>query len=1459
MWNPSESSSDSSDAESEEKPEVKEEKVDEGNSSGGSSDAKEDDSEYEAKEAKSAESSTEDQTDDSEETSGNSTTSEADEPAPKKKSNNRGMDEKTRKLLEEENYFRRSKRSKQPDPATSESENSESESSDDEGWRKKRQVTKKATVTVSKKVVSAVVKRKSAKGNVNYIEKNSDDDIDDDDVLEWDEGPAVTEGPPVITETVERVIKWRLGVPGATGSATTCYNIAEKGDPNEQDAEKTEKQFFVKWTGWSHLHNTWESEASLTIMNAKGVKKVQNYVKKQKEVEMWKRSADKEYIEFYECEQQMAEELCEEYKKVERVVAHQTSRDKAPDGSNTTEYLIKWSGLPYSDCTWEDEKMIDDDLIRGYYHRIENLKSPNKNAPVLRKRPKFEKLDAQPDYLMTNGDHKLRDYQLEGLNWMIYAWCKGNSSILADEMGLGKTIQSISLLASLFHRYELAGPYLVVVPLSTMAAWQKEFAQWAPDMNLVVYMGDVVSRDMIRQYEWYVGGTKKMKINAILTTYEILLKDKAFLSSVDWAALLVDEAHRLKNDESLLYKCLTQFRFNHKLLITGTPLQNSLKELWALLHFIMPEKFDCWEEFETAHNESNHKGISALHKKLEPFLLRRVKKDVEKSLPPKTEQILRVDMTAHQKQFYKWILTKNYRELSKGVKGSINGFVNLVMELKKCCNHASLTRQYDHIYDDAQGRLQQLLKSSGKLILLDKLLCRLKDKGHRVLIFSQMVMMLDILQEYLQLRRFPSQRLDGSMRADLRKQALDHYNAPGSTDFAFLLSTRAGGLGINLATADTVIIFDSDWNPQNDLQAMSRAHRIGQTKTVNIYRLVTKGSVEEEIVERAKRKLVLDHLVIQRMDTTGKTVLSKNATASGSVPFDKQELSAILKFGAVELFKEKEGEEQEPEVDIDRILMGAETREAEEEVLKENELLSSFKYANFAIDEEKDIAAATDEWAAIIPEEDRNRILEEERMKELAEMNLAPRQRKQPMPATGVEDAGGDGEDDDEEEDGGGKKKKKKAMGNFNVSEVKRFIKAFRKFAMPLERLEEIAQDAELEEHSTEELMKLVESLTEACKKAADDFDNAEKNGDAAEKKDPERKFKFLTCDVNLKQIEKSHAELKPLHDALKSEDKKTSFKPPMNAKPQKGWDVEWKWVDDGALLWGVWKYGYGSWEAIKMDPTLGLADKIFIKDKTKKPQGKNLQGRVDYLLKLMSKEKVKTPEKKDRKRKAEETPGGAPDKKKKHTNHVDGGGTEKKKKDKKEEKNHSSLKDQLALLTIDKSLYGGALDDSSAKPFLECVKLCMPVHKYMKKLKEAQESKNQADEAKYLTRLGDSFLSNLEALIEKKPKTNIRKWYNYLWIFLCKFTLREPGEMADRYRSLTSDKHKHHHHHHHRGKGEESKDRDHKDRKRKDHGEGTSGSNNRDHHRDRDHRDKDRDHKDRDRDRDNHSKVKLN
>lgn len=249
--------------------------------------------------------------------------------------------------------------------------------------------------------------------------------------------------------------------------------------------------------------------------------------------------------------------------------------------------------------------------------------------------------------------------------------------------------------------------------------------------------------------------------------------------------------------------------------------------------YYITRRFTSWEEFEKQHDNAAQKGYSKLHKQLEPFILRRVKKDVEKSLPAKVEQILRVEMTSLQKQYYKWILTKNYEALRKGVKGSTTTFLNIVIELKKCCNHAFLTKPNEAEREKTnENYLQQLIRGSGKLVLLDKLLVRLRDTGHRVLIFSQMVKMLDILGEYLQRRHFPFQRLDGSIKGELRKQALDHFNAEGSQDFCFLLSTRAGGLGINLATADTVIIFDSDWNPQNDLQAQARAHRIGQKNKV---------------------------------------------------------------------------------------------------------------------------------------------------------------------------------------------------------------------------------------------------------------------------------------------------------------------------------------------------------------------------------------------------------------------------------------------------------------------------------------------------------------------------------------------------------------------------------------------------------------------------------------------------
>ncbi|XP_065078921.1 chromodomain-helicase-DNA-binding protein 1 isoform X3 [Ochlerotatus camptorhynchus] len=1108
--------------------------------------------------------------------------------------------------------------------------------------------------------------RNRRKTAVSYKEASGDDLTDSEDLLEVDqeaeEAAAAAAAEEEKTETIERIIGQRVGKKGATGAATTTYAVDESGDPNEgvdeNDSENTEQQYLIKWSGWSYLHCTWESEETLKEQRVKGMKKLENYIKREKDIDYWRKyQAGPEDIDYYECQQELQQDLLKSYYNVERVIAQVEKPESGID------YLCKWESLPYADSTWEDATLIVrkwEKKVEEFQDRDNSRRTPSKHCRVIKNRPKFHHLKSQPDYMGEDRGLKLRDYQMDGLNWLVLTWCKENSVILADEMGLGKTIQTICFLYYLFKAQQLYGPFLCVVPLSTMTAWQREFAIWAPELNVVTYLGDVASREIIRQYEWCFEN-KKLKFNAILTTYEILLKDKTFLGSVSWAALLVDEAHRLKNDDSLLYKALEEFDTNYRLLITGTPLQNSLKELWALLHFIMPGRFDYWESFERNYaNPSNDKSYTKLHKELEPYILRRVKKDVEKSLPAKVEQILRVEMTSIQRQYYRWILTKNFDALRKGMKGSINTFLNIMIELKKCCNHALLTRPTEFETQTNQDEVVvQLLKGSGKLVLLDKLLCRLKETGHRVLIFSQMVRMLDILAEYLQKRHFSFQRLDGSIKGELRKQALDHFNADGSTDFCFLLSTRAGGLGINLATADTVIIFDSDWNPQNDLQAQARAHRIGQKNQVNIYRLVTARSIEEDIVERAKKKMVLDHLVIQRMDTTGRTVLDKNGGSNATNPFNKDELSAILKFGAEELFKEDEEGDDELVCDIDEILKRAETRDENPE-MPGDELLSAFNVKTFDFDEEKETSAMrntakppteaeqdgdTKDWDEIIPQNYRERVEAEERNKELNDLYLPPRRKtlqqlNQPDEgSTGKKKRRRQADDETEEEsdgseDGKGGKKagtrgrpsNKEKIPGFSDTELRRLIKSYKKFPAPLKRLEAIAVDAELQEKPLSELKRAAEMLQERCVQ----FMEHSKENEEKEKSIPEEKAKrgpraafsirFGGVSFNVKTLLQCVEELTPLDEFLPQDpDERTKWI--LNIKTRSAnFDVEWTNEDDSRLLRGIYQFGIGSWEAMKMEDSLNLSDKILLNEADKKPQAKHLQSRAEYLLKIIRK-----------------------------------------------------------------------------------------------------------------------------------------------------------------------------------------------------------------------------------------------
>ncbi|CEF98864.1 Helicase, C-terminal [Ostreococcus tauri] len=497
---------------------------------------------------------------------------------------------------------------------------------------------------------------------------------------------------------------------------------------------------------------------------------------------------------------------------------------------------------------------------------------------------------------------KMREYQLAGLNWMIRLFDHGINGILADEMGLGKTLQTISLLGYLHEYRGITGPHMVVVPKSTLGNWMNEFKRWCPVIRTFKFHGNAEEREALKAKYLVPGG-----FDVCVTSYEMVIKEKNALKRFHWRYIIIDEAHRLKNENSRLSLVLRTMSANNRMLITGTPLQNNLHELWALLNFLLPEVFGNAGQFEEwfGNVEDGEEGgsdavVQQLHKVLRPFLLRRLKTEVETSLPPKKETILKIGMTEMQKTFYKRILQKDIDIVNSGADRS--RLLNIVMQLRKCCNHPYLFQGAEPGPPYITG--DHLIESSGKLALLDKLLPRLMERGSRVLIFSQMTRLLDILEDYMMYRRYQYCRIDGSTDGETRENHIDAFNKEGSEKFAFLLSTRAGGLGINLATADTVIIYDSDWNPQMDLQAMDRAHRIGQKKEVQVFRFCTDGSVEEKVIEKAYKKLALDALVIQQ----GR--LQENKKNLG-----KDELLSMVRFGAEKIFDSSSTAVTEEDID----------------------------------------------------------------------------------------------------------------------------------------------------------------------------------------------------------------------------------------------------------------------------------------------------------------------------------------------------------------------------------------------------------------------------------------------------------------------------------------------------------------------------------------------------------------
>lgn len=484
-----------------------------------------------------------------------------------------------------------------------------------------------------------------------------------------------------------------------------------------------------------------------------------------------------------------------------------------------------------------------------------------------------EDVTEQPGILVGG---KLKEYQLKGLQWMISLYNNHLNGILADEMGLGKTIQTISLISHLMERKGQNGPFLIIVPLSTMTNWGLEFEKWAPSIVKVEYKGAPTQRKNIQQQ------VKHGKFNVMLTTYEYIIKDRSFLSKIKWLYMIIDEGHRMKNSHSKLTIVLTQYystRF--RLILTGTPLQNNLPELWALLNFVLPNIFNSSKTFDEWFNapfantgekvELNEEEtlliIRRLHKVLRPFLLRRLKRDVEAELPDKVEKIIKCPMSALQQRLYSMITQRNRMSLQSSADSkktvALRRLNNTVMQLRKICNHPFVFEEVERQINPNQINNENLYRVAGKFELLQRILPKFKKTGHRVLIFFQMTQIMTIFEDFLLMQGYKYLRLDGSTKAEDRSELLKLFNQPDSPYFIFMLSTRAGGLGLNLQTADTVIIFDSDWNPHQDLQAQDRAHRIGQTKEVRIFRLITVDSVEEYILERAQFKLNLDGKVIQ--------------------------------------------------------------------------------------------------------------------------------------------------------------------------------------------------------------------------------------------------------------------------------------------------------------------------------------------------------------------------------------------------------------------------------------------------------------------------------------------------------------------------------------------------------------------------------------------------------------------
>ncbi|KAK0373817.1 SNF2 family domain-containing protein [Colletotrichum limetticola] len=691
-----------------------------------------------------------------------------------------------------------------------------------------------------------------------------------------------------VSDKIQTLVAWR-----PLGKASL-----EEGK-TYSDFNEDEKEYLIKWQDKSYFHCSWMPGAWLFHIAA-GVMR-NSFAKKDADQNLALRFTEAEAIPQ---DALMADVIFEAKVKGEKA---RTLEDEMERIESVDKIFVKFQGLGYDETVWDSPPKSDAGEVytafkAAYYEYLTGKYFTSSTNAKMKERvnkwkdKEFVKLAQQPPGLRRG---KLMEYQIEGVNWMLWNYHSEKNAILADEMGLGKTVQVVGLISTLVHGDPKCWPFLVVVPNSTCPNWRREIKQWAPDLRVVTYHGGKQAQELAYKYELFPRGSQEIKAHVVVMSYDSAQDDrtKHLFRSVQWAGLVVDEGQRLKNDKSLLYTALRSMRFPFRLLLTGTPLQNNKRELFNLLQFIDPTqnaaKLD--EEFQ----ELNAQNLPELHGRIKQYFLRRTKAQVLKFLPPMAQIIVPVSMSILQEKLCKSIIAKSPDlikaifaddKVNKKDRGSLN---NILMQLRKCLCHPFMYSEAveERTVDQVQLH-ENLVSASGKLMLLNIMLPKLKERGHRVLIFSQFLNQLDIIEDFLNGLGFQYRRLDGSLSSREKQKYIDDYNEPNSPVFAFLLSTRAGGVGINLATADTVIILDPDFNPHQDIQAISRAHRIGQKHKVLCFQLMTKNSAEEKIMQIGRKKMALDHVLIEAMDDVG----------------ESEDLESILKFGASALFSDDQSE-----------------------------------------------------------------------------------------------------------------------------------------------------------------------------------------------------------------------------------------------------------------------------------------------------------------------------------------------------------------------------------------------------------------------------------------------------------------------------------------------------------------------------------------------------------------------